>query len=123
VRSKTATAALEQAFTSYMAPEKFPVCCLFITVECDKVDVNVHPTKMEVRFSDERSVFESVYYGVRSALEKGELRPDLYRENTRDLKGKQLLGAFTPLGGQPKSEQLTISTITIKNKPLTTFKS
>ena len=110
VRSKTATAALEQAFTSYMAPEKFPVCCLFITVDCDKVDVNVHPTKMEVRFSDERSVFESVYYGVRSALEKGELRPDLYRENTRDLKGKQLLGAFTPLGGQPKSEQLTIST-------------
>ncbi len=83
VRSKTVTAALERAFNSYMAPEKFPVAVLFLSCDPRVVDVNVHPAKLEVRFSNEQAVFEAVYYAVRAALEAGQGRPELSLENTR----------------------------------------
>lgn len=75
VKSKTAMAALEQAYTSYMPPEKFPCCVLFIDVNPARVDVNVHPAKLEVKFSNEKAIFEAVYYTVRSALESNVTRP------------------------------------------------
>ena len=75
VKSKTATAALEQAYTSYMPPEKFPTCVLFLTINPSRVDVNVHPAKLEVKFSNEKPVFEAIYYTVRSALENNVSRP------------------------------------------------
>ncbi len=77
VKSKTASAAIEQAFTSYCAPEKFPCCVLFITLNPMRVDVNVHPAKLEVKFTNEKPVFESIYYAVRQALEKNTARPEL----------------------------------------------
>ncbi len=77
VKSKTAMAALEQAYTSYMPPEKFPCCVLFITINPSRVDVNVHPAKLEVKFSNEKLVFEAVYYTVRTALESNSARPSM----------------------------------------------
>ena len=77
IKSKTASAALEQAFTSYCAPEKFPACVLFIELNPTRVDVNVHPAKLEVKFTNEKPVFESVYYAVRQALEQNTARPEL----------------------------------------------
>ncbi len=75
VRSKTVLAAIERAYTSYMAPERFPVAVLFLDLPTFAVDVNVHPAKLEVKFSDERAVFEAVYYAVRTALEGDTSRP------------------------------------------------
>ncbi len=98
VRSKTATAALEQAFDSYCESGKFPYCVLFISVHPTFVDVNVHPTKLEVKFSNERAVFDAVYCAVRNTLtdkaEKGEplLEP---RRVTPSERG--LYNAFVPL--------------------------
>ena len=80
VKSKTAMAALEQAYTSYMPPEKFPCCVLTVTVNPAKVDVNVHPAKLEVKFSNEKAIFEAVYYTVRSALESNVTRPAMKLE-------------------------------------------
>ncbi len=77
VKSRTAMAALEQAYSSYIAPEKFPACVLFIDIHPGAVDVNVHPAKLEVKFSNEKLVFDTVYYAVRSTLEKNVDRPDL----------------------------------------------
>lgn len=77
VKSKTAMAALEQAYTSYMPPEKFPTCVLFITINPSRVDVNVHPAKLEVKFSNEKPVFEAIYYTVRTALENNVTRPSM----------------------------------------------
>lgn len=77
VKSKTVMAALEKAAVSYVAGERFPVCALFLTIDPAFVDVNVHPAKLEVKFSDERVVFESVYYAVRSAFEQNTTRPEL----------------------------------------------
>lgn len=76
VKSKTVGAAIERAFTSYMAPERFPVAILFLTLPHFSVDVNVHPAKLEVKFENERAVFEAVYYAVRTALEDCVERPD-----------------------------------------------
>jgi DNA mismatch repair protein MutL len=77
IKSKTATAALEQAFDSYMETEKFPCCVLHIYIHPSFVDVNVHPTKMEVKFSNERLVFDAVYCAVRNALEEATERPEI----------------------------------------------
>ena len=77
VKSRTASAALEQAYTSYIAPEKFPCCVLFLDINPATVDVNVHPAKLEVKFSNEKPVFEAIYYAVRNALEQNSARPDV----------------------------------------------
>ena len=90
VKSKTAMAALEQAYTSYMPPEKFPVCVLFLTLHPTRVDVNVHPAKLEVKFSNEKPVFEAVYYTVRTALENNSTRPSMQL----DLGGRGKKSAF-----------------------------
>ncbi|MEE0970358.1 MAG: DNA mismatch repair endonuclease MutL [Clostridia bacterium] len=81
VKSKTAMAAIEQAYTSYIPPEKFPCCVLFIDIDPRSVDVNVHPSKLEVKFSNEKPVFESIYFAVRSTLEKNISRPEVRLEN------------------------------------------
>lgn len=83
VKSKTAIAALEQAYTSYMPPEKFPCCVLFVRVSPARVDVNVHPAKLEVKFSNEKAIFDAVYYAVRSTLEANVTRPELRTESSR----------------------------------------
>lgn len=80
IRSRTATAALEQAFSSYMESEKFPVCVLNIILHPASVDVNVHPTKLEVKFSNERTVFDAVYCAVRNALISDTQRPEMIFE-------------------------------------------
>ena len=77
IKSKTACAAIEQAYTSYIPPEKFPCCILRIEVNPAAVDVNVHPAKLEVKFSNERPVFEAIYYAVRNALEANTTRPSI----------------------------------------------
>lgn len=68
IRSGTCTAALEQAYRTMMMKGKFPACVLHITLPPSVFDINVHPAKLEVRFQDEKLVFESVYWAVRSAL-------------------------------------------------------
>lgn len=77
IRSRTATAALEQAYSSYMESEKFPVCVLNIVLHPASVDVNVHPTKLEVKFSNERAVFDAVYCAVRNAILSDVKRPEM----------------------------------------------
>ncbi len=77
VKSKTAAAALEQAYTSYMPPEKFPCCVLYLGINPARVDVNVHPAKLEVKFSNEKPIFELIYYAVRTALENNVTRPSM----------------------------------------------
>lgn len=77
VKSGTACAALEQAYKNSAMVGKFPYCVLNISVPFDTVDVNVHPAKTEVRFTDERRVFNCIYYAVKSALAAGDTRPEM----------------------------------------------
>ncbi len=75
VRTKTACAALEEAFKGSIMVGKFPSCVLNLTMPFNFVDVNVHPAKTEVRFANEKEVFSAVYYAVKTALEQGDKAP------------------------------------------------
>ena len=68
VRSRTACVALEEAYKGAIMVGKFPACVLHIELPSSVVDVNVHPAKLEVRFVNERPVFDAVYHGVKSAV-------------------------------------------------------
>ena len=98
IKSKTATAALEQAFDSYMETEKFPCCVLHIYIHPSFVDVNVHPTKMEVKFSNERLVFDAVYCAVRNALEEATERPEIkFEPHHMTPDQRSIYNAFVPV--------------------------
>ncbi len=74
VRSPLFYRALDDAFRATMPQGRYPVALLFIQVPADKVDVNVHPAKTEVRFQDEGSVQAALRHAVREALSRdGEL--------------------------------------------------
>ncbi len=75
VKCGTASAALEQAFDSYIPSDKFPCCVLSLTLNPAYVDVNVHPQKLEVKFSSDKPVFNAVYCAVRNALMSRVTRP------------------------------------------------
>ncbi len=77
IRSGTASAALEQAFSSYIPSDKFPSCVLAINVNPAFVDVNVHPQKLEVKFSNDKPIFNAVYCAVRNTLMNGIERPTM----------------------------------------------
>ena len=68
VKNTTVMAAFESAYKNSVMVGKFPGGILFITLPPELVDVNVHPSKIEVRFSDERAIFDAVYHSVKSAL-------------------------------------------------------
>lgn len=72
VKTRTAMAAIEQAYKGSIMGGKFPACVLCIQLPPETVDANVHPAKIEVRFVNEKPVFDAVYYGVRSVLETDE---------------------------------------------------
>lgn len=77
VKSRTAQAAVEQAYASKIPHDKFPFCVLHLTLAPGAVDVNVHPAKLEVKFTNEKVVFDAVYYAVCNALEASAIRPEL----------------------------------------------
>ena len=70
VKSRTAMAALEEAFKGSIMVGKFPSCVLNLSLPFEVIDVNVHPSKIEVRFINERPVFDAVYHAAKSALLK-----------------------------------------------------
>jgi DNA mismatch repair protein MutL len=104
VKNKTLTAALEQAYRSYIPHDKFPSCVLDISLNHSLVDVNIHPSKLEVKFSDEKAVFDVVYYAVRGALESALSRPALetLKKATSGLTEEKLkvVSAFTAKDGE-----------------------
>ncbi|MBO5907723.1 MAG: DNA mismatch repair endonuclease MutL [Clostridia bacterium] len=108
VKSLTAMAAVEKAYTSYIAPEAFPVCVLFIEMNPTMVDVNVHPAKLEVKFAGEQPVFEAIYHTVRSAIENHEYRPDMTLDKRKSE--RRAIGAFVPIGENTNPPQISIST-------------
>ena len=77
VQSGTITAAAEQAYKNSAMVGKFPVFVLGVEIPFETVDVNVHPAKTQVRFSDEKRVFTAVYNAVKNAILSGDTRPEI----------------------------------------------
>lgn len=74
---KQISASIEQACRGFLMIGRFPVYCIFLHVPPDEVDFNVHPTKEEVRFRDERGIAGAAYHAVRSILETSETVPQI----------------------------------------------
>ncbi len=119
IKSKTASAALEQAYASRIPADKFPFCVLNIELNPAAVDVNVHPAKLEVKFANEKLIFDAVYYAVLSALEKEVRRPQFPIAGGSEEqpfvppappKGEDPRNAFLPMDKRPeKPKQMRLS--------------
>ena len=128
IKSKLAMAAIEQAYTSYLPPEKFPCCVLNLTINPATVDINVHPTKLEVKFANEKPVFEAIYHTVKTALEENTTRPEIQIGKVKDetfsritaeqyksiAEARPISNAFAPIVNskqEEKPEQLNYSNL------------
>ncbi len=68
VRSKACSVALESAYENMVMTGKFPACVLMLEMPPDTLDVNIHPAKAEVRFSDEKKVVDALYFALKNAM-------------------------------------------------------
>lgn len=115
IKTRTAMAALEQAYKNAIMVGKFPACVLNLTIPPMAVDVNVHPAKTEVRFADEKKIFDAVYYCAKLALESGDTRPQMSFEKKAQMKVVQ-----QQMPQPPKAEQTFIR---LDSKPVETKRS
>ena len=88
-------AALEEAYANQKMVGKFPGCVLHLQTRLNAVDVNVHPTKQEVKFGSDKKVFDAVYYAVKSTLEADRSRPSALADSPR-LAPKAAQDTVTP---------------------------
>ena len=87
VKSVTCCVSLEEAYKNLIMTGKFPACVLMLEAPPVTVDVNVHPAKAEVRFSDEKIIFNSVYFAVKNALMESGL---IYEFQVKNENAKRL---------------------------------
>lgn len=80
VKNTSATAAIDEAYRNSVMKNKFPICFLSIWVPSDLVDVNVHPQKTEVKFTNEQDVFRLVYHGIKQSLADNTSAVDVFAE-------------------------------------------
>ena len=78
IRSSIISKAIEDAYKNFMMQHKYPFTVLHFQLDGDLLDVNVHPTKMELRFSDQEGMYRLVYETVRNALVGREMFPDVH---------------------------------------------
>lgn len=119
IKSQLLSSALSEACVSYVPKEKFPCAVMFVNVHPAFVDVNVHPSKTEVRFSNERAVFDTVYGAVRSAIMSNTQKPELEDSVLSNVKYK-VTNSFLPVDEQrPTIEERQVSMTTQTAVPKT----
>lgn len=77
IKSKVISKAIEEGYQSYMMQHRYPFCVLHITIPPESVDVNVHPTKMEVRFANQNVIFKQIAEHISDFLAQQEMIPDV----------------------------------------------
>lgn len=85
IKSRAASAALNESYKNSIMVGKYPACVLFLDVIPELVDVNVHPAKTEVRFSNEKAIFDAVYYSAKSAITADQSKPQASFKPKRDV--------------------------------------
>ena len=88
IKTRTGMVALEEAYKNSIMVGKFPACVLNIHIAPGAVDVNVHPSKTEVRFANEKLIFNAVYFCAKSALQQGDTR---VQANFKQKVGRQFM--------------------------------
>lgn len=90
VKSSTVAKAIEDGFKDFMMQHKYPFTVLHFDVDGEKVDVNVHPTKMELRFNNQQQIYNFVYEAVLEAFQEKELIPRVELTEAKDTVEKNL---------------------------------
>ena len=109
VKSKTMMVALEQAYKGSIMVGKFPSCVLYLELSYEVIDVNVHPAKIEVRFINERPIFDAVYYGIKTSINKLD-RPLEMLLNDNNISNEKKI-----INDNLNKERLKVSDPTVKN--------
>ena len=108
VKSKTCVLGVEEAFKGFSMIGKYPAFVLFLDMPSQKIDINVHPAKIEVRFSDEAEVLRAIYSAVRASISENNKLPEA---KTLDLKRNYFVK------DSPNEQQMEINTNSaIENK-------
>ena len=96
IKSSIISKAIEEAYKPYMMQHKYPFTMLHFHIEPDTLDVNVHPTKMELRFADGEKVYHAVLRAVSNALAHKELIPQVSLEAKQEQEARQLAEKLAP---------------------------
>ncbi len=91
IKSNVIQSAIEQGYKDFMMNHRYPFVALMITVDTDKVDVNVHPTKMEVRFSDSKMVYDNIFHAIHDALMDNSLVPSATLDATPPIVKEEII--------------------------------
>ncbi len=105
IKSLACSCALEDAYRNQIMVGKFPACVLYIDIAPDTVDVNVHPTKIQVRFSNESLMHEAVYFAVKDSLLKNDKPNEINLDPKRYFTDKELYSVSVDSGVQLKFAQ------------------
>lgn len=127
IKSQLLQAAVEQAYKNTLLTGRYPACALYIELGYGSVDVNVHPAKTEVKFSEERKVFDAVHYAVLSALagerQTAEIKlsestkkavgakPDFYQSMSAETFRESEYAAPKPVQPQPAAAATAVSAL------------
>ncbi|MCL2018446.1 MAG: DNA mismatch repair endonuclease MutL [Oscillospiraceae bacterium] len=132
IKSLKIMAALEEAYKSCIPTGKYPACVLVAEIDPREVDVNVHPAKTEVRFSDENAVFDMVYFAVKNALlnaqnvkeaqiKMPEYRPALFSESSSSTEKSAHQQVLTPTLNASVAEFIVNKPLTAESEELPTI--
>ncbi|MBO4982083.1 MAG: DNA mismatch repair endonuclease MutL [Lachnospiraceae bacterium] len=89
IKSNLIARAVEEGFREYLMQHKFPLCVLHITMDAERVDVNVHPTKMDVRFADGAAFFAFLSEAVFDVLQRKEMIPDQILRDEKEARRQE----------------------------------
>jgi len=118
IKSVTLATAVEEAFTDRMMVGKHPGCVIDISMPAECVDVNAHPTKLEVRFQDNNTIYSAVYYAIKDALLKSDSPEEFNADGSRtsansSVTHRQLYSGATLISGNSeKNEQMSFGSTT-----------
>ncbi len=137
IKSALLSRATEEAYKNELMVGKFPTCVLNITLPPEDVDINIHPTKLEAKFADEKHVYHCVYWAVKNALyasdyvpqvsEQKSIKPQFTKPEVQTVRSNPVINkpVQKPL---PETEQIKIHTVKqevkeVLQKPTTLFET
>lgn len=106
IKSKLVSKAIEEGYKSYLMQHKYPFCVLIMEVEPSRVDVNVHPAKMEVRFTQEMQVFEFLSQSVKETLDAHEMIPEVILTEPEEHERERALEPFQRMRSVQQTEKM-----------------
>ncbi len=106
IKDKVMSKALEEGYKQYLMMHKFPFAILHLRIDPSRVDVNVHPAKMEVRFNNQQQLYDFISRSVDDALSKREMIPDALLGETDDEEVKEPVQADAPVAEEKPAKSI-----------------